>query len=93
VLVDRDLDEVFSWLVERVETEPDSEPVAQMEREVLKEMACKAAVKAGDALKEREVTELVANVFASRTGFTCCHGRPAVVQLTEKELDTLFSRT
>jgi DNA mismatch repair protein MutL len=93
VLVDRDLNEVFSWLVERVETEPDSEPVAQMEREVLKEMACKAAVKAGDALKEREVTELVANVFASRTGFTCCHGRPAVVQLTEKELDTLFSRT
>jgi len=92
VFVRKNLETLVSWMIERIEADPEQHPVEELTREIHKEMACKAAVKAGDTLSESEIQTLITDVLASTGGFTCCHGRPAIVQLTEKQLDTLFSR-
>ena len=61
--------------------------------EVLDMMACKAAIKAGDALTPAEIGELLA--FRDTTGRAsrCPHGRPTTLRLTLADLDRQFGRT
>jgi DNA mismatch repair protein MutL len=54
--------------------------------------ACRAAVKAGDALSETEMAALFDHLFATKHPFTCPHGRPTVVRIPRDELDRKFGR-
>jgi DNA mismatch repair protein MutL len=55
-------------------------------------MACKAAVKAGDALSEDELNELIALRERVERSGSCPHGRATTVRLTIEELEKLFDR-
>ena len=55
--------------------------------------ACKAAVKAGDALTHEEMQSLVDRLFATQHPYYCPHGRPIMVNLSLDELDRRFERT
>lgn len=55
--------------------------------------ACKAAVKAGDPLKEGEIAYLVHRLFQSSQPYTCPHGRPCTIKMTFRELEKKFGRT
>jgi DNA mismatch repair protein MutL len=55
--------------------------------------ACKAAIRAGDALTPEEMTALVDELFATRFPTTCPHGRPTIIHLKLSELDRRFKRT
>jgi DNA mismatch repair protein MutL len=54
--------------------------------------ACRAAVKAGDALDERERRELLARLFACALPPHDVHGRATIVQLPREELERRFGR-
>ena len=54
--------------------------------------ACKAAVKAGDALNSDEMRELVNRLFGTKHPYYCPHGRPIIIQLSIDELDRRFER-
>ena len=54
--------------------------------------ACKAAIKAGDALTREEMQELVNLLFATEHPYYCPHGRPIIVQMSLDELDGRFER-
>ena len=54
--------------------------------------ACKAAVKAGDALKRNEMKHLVNKLFQSNNPYFCPHGRPIIVNLSTEDLDKRFER-
>ncbi len=60
--------------------------------EVLDMMACKAAVKAGDALSDDELNELMALRERVERSGSCPHGRATTVRLTIEELEKLFDR-
>lgn len=53
--------------------------------------ACKAAVKGGMNLSEREVKELF-RMMDGDMGLKCPHGRPVVVRLTKTEIEKMFKR-
>jgi DNA mismatch repair protein MutL len=55
--------------------------------------ACKAAIKAGQPLSEREISELFDRLFATELPFHDVHGRPTVVQLSIAELHNRFRRS
>ncbi len=55
-------------------------------------LACKAAVKAGDALAPEEIQALLKQHAAPAYTTTCPHGRPAVFKLTLDELKKYFQR-
>ncbi|TVR56353.1 MAG: DNA mismatch repair endonuclease MutL [Gemmatimonadales bacterium] len=54
--------------------------------------ACKAAIKAGQALDDREVHELFDQLFATRLPYHDVHGRPTTVRLSRGELERKFGR-
>ncbi|TVP47083.1 MAG: DNA mismatch repair endonuclease MutL [Gemmatimonadales bacterium] len=54
--------------------------------------ACKAAIKAGQALDPREIQELFDQLFATRLPFHDVHGRPTTVRLSRGELERKFGR-
>ena len=59
--------------------------------EVLKTVACKAAIKAGWQTEPEELLRLADAVCAGEVKY-CPHGRPVAVMLTRRELDKLFKR-
>ncbi|OGU54627.1 MAG: DNA mismatch repair protein [Ignavibacteria bacterium RBG_13_36_8] len=58
-----------------------------------KSFSCKAAIKAGDRLSEREMRLLVDQLFATSMPYICPHGRPIVIKIPLDELDKRFGRT
>ncbi len=61
--------------------------------DLLKVMACKAAVKAGDPLAPEEVEALAAQRHLADDTHHCPHGRPTALLLSKEELDRQFKRT
>lgn len=61
-------------------------------RTAILQMACKKAVKGGDALTEGEIRDLVERMIDQKVTPTCPHGRPLVVALSHNELDKRFKR-
>ena len=68
---------------------PDSEEALH---EVLDMMACKAAIKAGDALSDDELAAVMRLRSETERSSSCPHGRPTTVRLTIQELEKLFDR-
>jgi DNA mismatch repair protein MutL len=58
-----------------------------------KSFSCKAAIKAGDKLSEKELRILVDQLFATSMPYVCPHGRPIVIKIPIEELDKKFGRT
>ncbi len=61
--------------------------------EMLHQMACKAAVKAGDRLSESSVEELIDRAKNEAHAHHCPHGRPSMLVFTREELDKMFRRS
>ena len=59
--------------------------------ELLKTMACKAAIKAGRSSAREELQRLAEAVCSGRVRY-CPHGRPVSWSLTRRELDKQFRR-
>ena len=55
--------------------------------------ACRAAVKAGQALENRELRTLLRRLFACELPPHDVHGRPTIVQLPREELERRFGRS
>lgn len=57
-----------------------------------KSFACRAAIKAGDKLTEKEMRLLVDQLFATSMPYVCPHGRPVVIKISLEEFDKRFGR-
>ena len=60
--------------------------------ETLDMMSCKAAIKAGDRLSEREIAELLSRREQVERSSNCPHGRPTTLRLTIRDLEKQFGR-
>ncbi len=58
-----------------------------------KSYSCKAAIKAGDKLTEKEMRLLVDQLFATAVPYVCPHGRPIIIKIPLDEFDKRFGRT
>lgn len=56
------------------------------------QIACKAAVKAGDLLTHAHMRELVTQLYSTNNRTTCPHGRPTHWPITIAELERKFKR-
>jgi DNA mismatch repair protein MutL len=64
------------------------EPAQRLSRS----FACRAAVKAGQALNQEEMNRLVDRLFATSSPYLDPHGRPAVIKFTLDDLEHRFGR-
>jgi len=60
--------------------------------DVIKQLACKTSIKAGQPLSMREMEALLAELFATDNPMTCPHGRPTTIIISNKALYKEFSR-
>ena len=63
-----------------------------LEQKFLSTVACKAAVKAGMSLDEREIRGLLDQLLLLENPFTCPHGRPTAIRITKNEIEKKFGR-
>ncbi len=66
--------------------------LSQKRKTALATFACKGAVKAGQPLRVDEMRNLVADLFETRSPYTCPHGRPIVIRIGRDELEKRFHR-
>jgi len=60
---------------------------------VISTMACHSAIRAGQALSDSEMRELVRQLEQAVTPHTCPHGRPTMIHLSYGQLKKDFGRT
>ncbi len=85
-------DEFVKDLLERFARDGAAPDTEEALHEVLDMMACKAAIKAGDALSDDEMHEILDLRARTERAGSCPHGRPTTVRLTIAELEKLFDR-
>ena len=69
-----------------------SDELLDVQDEALIMLACKSAVKAGDALTMNEMVALVKDLSHAQLPFNCPHARPIVVEMGKNELESRFKR-
>ena len=61
--------------------------------ESIRQIACKASIKAGNRINENEVKALLSELENTPNNLTCPHGRPIIVSFSRNDLAKLFKRT
>ncbi|WP_334331618.1 MULTISPECIES: DNA mismatch repair endonuclease MutL [unclassified Companilactobacillus] len=55
-------------------------------------MSCKRAIKANHHITDREAIELLHNLTKAENPYNCPHGRPVLVEFSNKDLEKMFKR-
>ena len=55
-------------------------------------MSCKRAIKANHHIDSREATQLLKNLAQAENPYNCPHGRPVLVEFSNKDLEKMFKR-
>ncbi len=88
-----DAERCFREMIAELTTGSDLTRAARNQHERLAmTFACKAAIKAGQALKESEIQELFDQLFATELPYHDVHGRPTTIRLSLGELERRFGR-
>lgn len=83
--------QVIGWIAEYDDME-NSDTLSKIDAKIHAQMACKAAVKAGDILTMQEMQKLLADLDKTQSNFCCPHGRPTGWLLTLGEIEKKFKR-
>lgn len=89
-LSETNLKEVLDEML--VSLEKEKEPNLAIEEKMM-HAACRAAIKANDALSHQELSELLQQLSRCANPHTCPHGRPTTLTISRQELDKKFGRT
>lgn len=87
----RGFQELVEGLAEALEGGDDLE-IALFDR-LMSQMACGAAVKAGERLTLTEAQRLVERLMKLENPYACPHGRPIIFSVAREDLDRRFRRT
>jgi len=91
IKIDELVRQVVAWIEECQNLDPDEFFKAINER-MHAQMACKAAVKAGDALTVEQMAKLLSDLEQIENRLTCPHGRPTGWTLYTHEIEKKFKR-
>lgn len=85
--------ELFLDILEQFGSSESGKRKGSLLEDVLASMACKAAVKAGDALPPEEIEALLNNMAKADLFSHCPHGRPVLKQFLASDIKKWFHRT
>jgi DNA mismatch repair protein MutL len=71
--------------------ENNNKTVSPLEKIVIS-MACKNSIKAGTSITIEEMEELIKRLSMTKTPYTCPHGRPTLISMSQYELEKKFKR-
>ena len=79
-------------LAEDLAAESGGQSLDRRRERLLVTLSCRSAIKAGDALSYGETTELLDALVATARPYTCPHGWPIVMTISNFEIDRKFNR-
>jgi DNA mismatch repair protein MutL len=79
-------------LAEELSAEEGEGSVDRRRDRLLIALSCRSAVKAGDGLSYQEMGELLHALSGTARPYTCPHGYPVVMTISNLEIDRKFSR-
>jgi len=79
-------------VAEELAGEEGEKSVARRRERLLVTLSCRSAVKAGDALSYEEMTALLQALSGTARPYTCPHGWPIVMTISNFEIDRKFNR-
>jgi len=82
---------LIGWIIEH-KTLTHEECTKIVTNKLQAQMACKAAVKAGDTLTQEQMRRLVTDLYKTTNRLTCPHGRPTGWLLSLYEIEKKFKR-
>lgn len=91
VCIDLDNKELFLETLDEINTVARTAK-QEKEEKFIATVACKAAVKAHMALTQEEVESLMDKLLQLPNPFTCPHGRPTAIKMTQYEIERKFAR-
>ena len=83
--------EVFKEILDTLSHDKPTD-LADVKAESIIRMSCRSAVKANDRLTALECEKLIESLLALDNPFTCPHGRPTIVALTQTDIEKMFKR-
>jgi DNA mismatch repair protein MutL len=95
VLHEKNVPDMVHEFLASCETVVDADQVAfkdKLHHSLRAQMACKAAVKAGDALPKEQMQSLIEQLNGIENRFSCPHGRPTIWRIGFAEIERKFKR-
>ena len=86
------LEEAEDFLGSVIEAESLNRYSSQQKRDHLITRACKSAIKANDHMSPEEVRALFTSLDACENPYSCPHGRPTFIKISEYETERMFKR-
>ena len=86
------LDEAELFLKEFFDTPDELKNSIQIKKDQIISKACKSAVKAHDKLSQSEILALLKELDNCDNPFSCPHGRPTFIKMSEYEIERMFKR-
>lgn len=91
LLKDRNHEELIKEVLEDLEDEKKLS-IDSLTKKMIAYLACKGAVKSGDALTRRQMEEIIEKLEKTKNNTTCPHGRPTKVFIEKRAIDKMFKR-
>lgn len=89
---DRNIIQLMQDLLWELEQPNSKNDVDRHTNRLLSFLACRSAVKAGDDLTQDEMKTLLKELSATKSPYTCPHGRPTSFEVSLSDLKTSFGR-
>ena len=86
------LEEAEDFLTSVIEAENLNRYSAQQKRDHLITRACKSAIKANDHMSSEEIKAMFSSLDACENPYSCPHGRPTFIKISEYETERMFKR-
>ncbi len=83
--------EIIGWIKESTDINPE-DLFKKMTEKLRAQLACKAAIKAGDPLTQEKMQELLNTLTRTENRFSCPHGRPTQWLLSTRDIEKKFKR-
>ena len=84
--------ELFTEMLDQLVDGIHSSLAPDIVAEKVASMSCKAAVKGNSRLSAAEVETLIGELLELENPYHCPHGRPTIIAMTKRELETKFKR-
>ena len=84
--------EIFTGLLDELSENVTDTADISVIHDRLAQMSCKAAVKGGNRLSLMEAEELLTSLLSLENPYNCPHGRPTMVEFSERDLEKFFKR-
>lgn len=88
----KNINQILLEIIDDLSQDKQINSTSQIAKKTISYMACRTAIKQGDSLSNEERKNLVSKLAATKTNYTCPHGRPTHIHISLKELADLFKR-